>query len=290
MYRKFSLVNGEGTTWELTNKDFPVFASNPSGLGFGTSTQSLRIGDESDVTYQQYLLSDVSFDIIFYGDNKEIYKNYYDFVQFLLVKPIYLLYKTPASDNVYRRKVYGSSLSKTEITENNYMSCTLNLSTQSFWEDNIEHIIVASKSTEGDGKSYPLSRPYYYAIVSTDSMELNSSGGLDTPIRIEINGTVNNPQYNLYDEKNELYGIGKFVGTFDKVIVDSDEFNETIELLNGAIFEPNPYNFQDFSIIDGTSQFTFLKLKKGVNKMVFNLDSAFNGEVTIKWRNRYLSV
>lgn len=290
MYRDISLINGNGQTFELTKPETKVLASGLQGFGFSTSSTMLRIGDESETTYEQHDLVPINFDANFYGTEEEIYNNYRKFVKFLSYKPIYVLYKTPNSEEVYRRKVNTTSVTKSEIQPNGILVCPVVFNSSSFWEDNIERVVTASKSTEGTGKSYPLSRPYFYATLSTDNVGLNYTGGLKTPLRIEINGVVVNPQYNIFDEAGQLYGVGKLIGSYDKVVVDSDEFNELIELTKNDVLVDNPYNAQDFSVMNPEAQFTFIKMKEGENTMVFNLDTSFTGSISVKWRNRYLSV
>lgn len=289
-YRKFSLVNGTGATLSLIDDKKKIIGIEPTGLGFSKSTSTLRIGNESVLTYEQDSLQNIELRIIFYGTNKEIYKNYQDFVDFVSVEPLYLLYEKPDTSNVFRRLGYISSLGKSEISTDNYMACPMVFTTQSFWEDNIERSIVASSSQSGEGKSYPLTRPYFYAKQSINDMIVNSTGGMETPLKIEISGATTNPSYSLFDANGKQYGLGKLLGTYDKITIDSDDTDETIYLESGGVATDNPYNYQDLSIGDGKTQLTFLKVRSGENKIVFNLGTTFDGEVKVSWRNRYLSV
>ena len=290
MYRKFYLVNVNGTTQPLTDPSVKVFADNPSGLGFNTSTSFLRLGNDNLLTYEQYSMVTKSFDIRFYEKTIDgMYKQYNDFIKFLTAKPIYLLYEIIGK--TYRMKVNVDSVSKSQIDYSNSMlTSSISMTPLSFWEDNVSNVVETSKSTT-DGKHYVLTRPYYYGNVTTDNIEITSIGTLPASLQITIDGTVTNPQYNLYDENGTLYGSGRFIGTFDYVFVNADEADETIILKKDGTTLENPYNYQDLTVGKADEILvTFLQMKTGVNKLSFSLDAGFAGTVKLEWRNRYLSV
>lgn len=292
-YRIFSLVNGNNATWTFTDPKTKVFATNPSGLGFATDASFLRLGDDQLLTYEQYSMEAKSFDVIFYDDTlAQIYKRYNDFIKFLSYKDIYLLYQTPASSTSYRMKVQVSSLGKTEVSsDNSALTCPLTLTPMTFWEDNIKNTIEVTNDAGTGGKSYPLERPYYYAATSASNIQIESIGTINAPVEITIQGTATNPQYSLFDENDNLIGIGRFVGTFDSVYVNSDEAEENIVLTRNGVALDNPYNYQDLTIGQpDESYLTFIKLQSGVNKIAFTLDAGFDGSVKVEWRNRYVSV
>lgn len=290
MYRKFSLVNGNGTTQLLTDTSVKVFADNPSGLGFNKSASYLRVGNDNLLTYEQAEMQSKSFDIIFYENTiDKMYKQYNDFVKFLSIKPIYLLYEIIGK--TYRMRVNVESLSKTQISpDTSTLVCSFSMQPLTFWEDNISNVIETAKQVDS-GKAYQLKRPYFYGNVSTDNISINSIGTMETPLKITINGATTNPQYNLYDENGELYGSGKFLGEFDSVYVNSSDSEEEIILKKNDSTIENPYNYQDLTVGSKDKvNVTFLKMRPGLNKMAFVLDAGFNGTVKIEWRNRYISV
>lgn len=289
MIRKFSLMNGNGDVQTLTEPNDKVFGHNPTGLGFTTSPAFLRLGNDNIKTYSQYDMVEKELEILFYDDGNEAkYQKYNDFVKFIVIEPVYLIYEI--NNNAYRMKVHINSLSKGEVShEDSMLHCNLSMTPLSFWEDNLPNIIETSRSVD-DGKSYPLSRPYEYGSVTTDNIEINSVGTLDSPLIITINGQTTNPTYEIRDEFGNVYGKGKFIGTFDKVVVNAEEAEETIELYQNGVLVVNPYNYQDLSIGDGKTYLTFIKMKTGLNKLSFGLDAGFGGSVKVEWRNRYVSV
>lgn len=267
MVRHFSLINGAGVTWDITSKE--TFATNPSGLGFGTDSSYIRVGNDSVITYEQFSMGNKTFDIMFMGDTlAEIYQRYNDFISFILKKDIYLVYKTPSSENSYRMKVYVTSLGKGEVSaDNSALTCPIVLMPLSFWEDNIENEV--SSTTLG-------------------TKTINSIGQLPTPLTIEVTGSVKNLSYNLTDGNNVLIGAGKLTGTYSSVEVVAEESEERITLKQSSTTVANPYNYQDLNLV--APRLTFLQLVNGTNKITLSSEQSFSGTVKLKWRNRYLSV
>lgn len=292
-YRKFRLLNGNGDYYDLTEKNKKVFANDPQGLGYSKTLSILRLGDESNVTYRLFDLNTISFEILFYDStNASKYAQYNEFVTFLSYKPLYLLYQRPHSFDWYRRRIEPLGLSKTEVSrEDSMLHCNFEVQCLSFWEDNkLNYIQTDNTGLEG-GKVYPIEYPIIYGQDSISNLNLTAVGLLDSPIAITINGTVTDPQYILYDNNNAIYGRGKFIGTFDKVFVDSHEADQKIELIRNGTILDNPMGYQDLTIGSPNEIYvTFLKLKAGKSKISFIVDENFTGSVRVEWRNRYVTV
>lgn len=292
-YRKFRLVNGNGDIYELTSKNHKVFANNPRGLGYSKTISSLRLGDESFIYYSLINLDDISLELLFYDDKiNEKYEKYVQFINFVSFKPLYLLYQRPNSFTWYRRRIEIGSLNKTEVSfEDGMLHCEMILKTLSFWEDDDSNIIQTNNQQLEGGKVYPITYPINYGQDSVTNINLNALGLLDAPLEITIDGQITNPEWVIYDENDVVYGRAKFIGTFDKVYVNSKESEENIELTRGGLLLSNPLGYQDLTV--GSPQeiyVTFLKLKAGSSKITFFVDDTFNGSVKIEWRNRYVSV
>lgn len=294
MVRKFSLINADNATWDFTDPAEKIFASNPAGLGLSLSAETIRLGDKLKVTESKYEFVNKTFDVLFYGDTlREMYADYNRFVDFITVGDISLLYEIPSQDVKYRIKVLVSELTKTEVKDNGYMTCGLSLTPLSFWEDNEKRVIeISSSSAVADGKHYPLQRPYFYGESGFGDVEINITGNMETPFEITIDGETTDPQYSLFGNNNTPVGVGGFNGTFGYVYVNSDEIDEEIILKNTSDVElAHPYNYQDLRIGDNeTTKVTFFNLKKGYNRLSFNLGGTFEGSIKIEWRNRYISV
>lgn len=291
-YRKFKLVNGNGTEFPLANPSKKVFGNNPQGLGYTKTLNILRLGDDNFIPYQIFNLDPINFEILFYDDTlSDKYQKYNDFISFLSFKPLYLLYQKPNSFTWYRRAIETMSLTKTEVSyQDRMMHCQMQVQTLGFWEDNDVNVIETSQLLES-GKVYPITYPFSYGSSSLSGIALKSIGMLESPLQITINGTVSNPQYILYDSNDNVYGRGKFNGTFDKVYINPDEANEELTLeRNGAVLD-NPLSYQDLTVGSPYEIYvTFLKLKTGDSKIRFIVDGGFSGSVRLEWRNRYVSV
>lgn len=290
-YRKFKLLNGLGVEFNLTEQNIKVFGNNPQGLGYSRTMSLLRLGDENIIPYQIINLETIDLEILFY-DNKLIdkYQKYNDFIDFLSHKPLYFLYQKPNSFKWYRRKVEVLSLTKTEVLRDGILHCPFRLQTLGFWEDNDSHIIDTS-NVNLEGKVYPITYPFKYGATALSNIQIVSEGVLDTPLEMTINGQVTDLQYNLYDNRGNVYGKGKILGTFDRIYINSDEANEDIQLTRGGLLIDNPLYYQDLTIGSPNEVYiTFLKIKTGINKLSFNVDLGFDGDIKIEWRNRYVTI
>lgn len=293
LYRKFRLLNSKNTYYDLTEKNFKVFANDPSGLGFSKTLSILRLGNENLIPYSMVNLDNINFELLFYDDKiADKYQKYQDFINFLSYKPIYLLYQRPNNFKWFRRKVEITSLSKTEVDfEDSMLHCPFQMLALSFWEDETSNVIETSNTEESGGKVYTLTYPFKYGALSLSNIPLNSVGILEAPLKITINGVVTNPQYILYDSNNNIYGRGKFNGTFDRVFVNATESEEEIELLYNGLILDNPLGYQDLSVGNPNETYiTFLNLKTGQSKLRFIVDDSFVGSVRVEWRNRYVSI
>lgn len=292
LYRKFKLVNANNNEFTLTEQNFKVFANDPNGLGFSKSISTLRLGDEELLLYSLVNLDNINFELLFYDDKlSDKYQKYVEFMQFISFKPLYLYYQRPNGFEWYRRKIEIVSLSKSEVSfEDSMLHCNLVMKTLGFWEDDIAEEIVLEKQ-EQQGKIYPITYPFTYGGNSFSGVDLISKGLLDTPLEIQINGTSEDAEWIIYDNNDNIYGRAKFNGTFDAIYVNSRESEEEIKLLYNGTFVDNPLSYQDLTVGSPNQIYiTFLKLKVGRSKISFNFDLSFEGNVVIKWRNRYVSV
>lgn len=291
MVRKFSLINRNNATWDFTDPAEKVFARNPAGLGLVKSAELLRLGNKQKVVDEQYEFVNKTFDVLFYGDTREkMYSDYNDFIDFITVGDISLLYEIPSQNVAYRISVLVSEITKTEVKENGIMSCGLTLTPLSFWEDNEKNSLVISVEDSRYGKKYPLTRPYRYAGSNAlDNVAIDITGNMEVPFEITIDGGCTDPSYQIFaSDETTVRGQCQFSGTYSYVYVNSDEAEEEIKLFDGNGTEVTyPYNYQ---ILSSVEENTFLTLKKGRNKLRFTLGSLFEGTVTIEWRNRYVSI
>lgn len=287
-YRKIWLSNEYDEIFDLTNICDDAFLTDIKGFGTTYSFTETRIGDSLKISNKKSEFSNVGGTLYFSNDelNSKEYSRYNDFIRFISQTPLYIHYQTPAmSDYDVYREIEVESISKEEIDyRTNMLVCAIEFKPLTFWI-NSKEVILEISPTKEVGKSYPLQRKYKYVSNGLDNIMIVNQSSMILPLEIEINGTVNNPTFSIYDRVNRIYGLCKFNGTFNYVYVNSDDLNEEIKLEIGGVNVINPINYQDASI--GVSEkiyITFLYLKPGVSFLKFNLGKEFDGNVKIKYR------
>lgn len=292
--REFWLENQDGDIVRFTEEDSLTFFENPQGLGFDIAYGGFRLGNAEVVNYQQYALLDIQGTLNFRGNSRaEIYQQYFDFVTFISKNVLLKLhYRTPNSFESFYRYVFVKSLNKTEIANNRYLlQCPIVFSSQTFWRSDAQNILIASDQVTGESKRYLLQRPYSYASNQLNDMKVINRGNTETALKVTINGMSVNPTLTAFDNRLIKYGQMKMLGTFDKVIVDSDDLNENIQLMQDDAWLVAPYSYQDLSIGSPNEVYvTFIKLKPGQSTLTFGSDEPFEGTVVLEWSDSYVSI
>lgn len=291
-YRKHYLINALGNRYDFTDKARPVFFHNPQGLGFQRQYTSQIVGNSELVTSQQFVLTDIQGEILFYDtSNGSKYEDYQKFIQFIKYKPIEFHQQTPNELTSYYCDVLITQVDKSEVSTDNVLHVPIVFHRLTEWLNDEDYNITLTNTITGTGKEYPLERPYHYAGTGLAGTPIFNNGTDDVGFIITITGEVQNPQFTL-TQFGEQYGICKINGTYDFVQIDSVERTEHIYLeLNGSAIT-NPERYQDFTIRNGASYLTFTKFKVGETLFAFtcgNIDT-FDGTINITFKNSYASV
>ena len=292
-YRKFWLTNTLGNKYLLTdNPDVKVFFNNPRGFGLSRQYDSIKVGNSELVESQEFRLTDISGQIVFYeGSNGLNYEKYNEFIQFVKYKPLEFHYQTPNSFTSYYCDVLLTSLSKDEIDKDGTLRVTAQFHRLTEWLNDNDIVYVLRNVSTGSGKYYDLVRPYHYSGTSLSNTPINNNGTDDVGFIIEIDGEVQNPQFTL-TQFGERYGICRINGTYTFASINSVEKNESIYLERNGSAITNPEQYQDFTIRDGSAYLTWCKFRVGETNFTFtcgNIDT-FDGTMTIKFKNSYASV
>lgn len=293
-YRKFWLINSRAEKFEFTdNSKSNVFLNNPSGLGFRRRIDTEKVGNSKLVTTQEFDLVPIEGELCFHAlGNGPKYEDYQRFVQFIKYKPLELHYQTPNVLDSFYCDVIITKLDKSEVSkDDSLLRCPITFERLTEWLSGSDFTITLDNQPVGDGKYYDLIRDYYYAGTNLSGASINNSGTDDVGFVIEIDGYVENPQFSLF-QNGEMYGIAKINGTYDYVQIDSVERNEHIYLeRNGSVIS-NPEQYQDYTIRNGLSYLTWLKMKVGESTFSFtcgNIDT-FDGTVKVSFKNSYATV
>lgn len=292
--RNFWLTNADDNKYELRDlnvNNTTTFLHSPEGLGYSVNLTTVKLGNTDIIMSEQYNLGSFAGDLIFFGTVPEMYQQYQNLLSFLSKRPITLHYLPPNTDDSYRCLVRVVSVEKTEVNaEDGVMHCPIQMYRQGMWyQDEPNQLEVSNDIAEG--KQYPLDRPYSYGALSLENIQMTNNGMTDTGIKVEIFGSVTDPEWSLFNNEGVQYGAAKILGTYDYVRVDSDDLSEEIHLELGGSSIANAINYQDLTV--GSPQqvyVTFLKLRPGKSTLMFDLGDSFDGYVRLTWANAYVSV
>lgn len=290
-YRKFWLINTLGNRYDFT-EDVEIFLNDPKGLGFKRNYTGLTIGNSELVTSQQFQLTDVQGELLFMQQtNGQKYEAYQRFVQFVKYKPLELHYQTPNNITSYHCDVIFTQLDKGEVGEDGILRCPVNFHRLTEWLTDQDEAYIMTNDPLDEGKYHNLLYDYHYAGTNLSNSVINNNGTDDVGFILEITGDVENPQFSL-SQGGELYGICKINGTYDFVQIDSVERTESIYLEQNGSVVTNPEQYQDFTIANGVSYLTWLKLKVGASVFNFTCGNieTFTGTVTLRFKNSYATV
>lgn len=293
--RKFWLENQDGELWRFTDEESKTFLNAPTGLGLAVDYAGFRLGNAEIVNYQQYQLNNITGTLLFYKKSRAgIYDDYFKFMQFISKNSLLKLhYQTPNDfENSYYCYCFVAQVDKGEIDNNRLvMQCPIVFKRQTFWRNDNKNVLNIENETQEDGKQYELYRPYYYASSKLNNIRIVNRGNAEATLKLTIFGETTNPTFRIYDNNNVQYGAVRMLGTFDEVMIDSDDLNENIVLKkNGAVLTA-PYGYQDLTIgAPNQIYVTFIKIKSGVSHAVFTSDDTFTGSLRLEWSDEYVSI
>lgn len=291
--REFWLVNSRDEKITLTDRSNSIFLRNPSGLGYSTSFETVSLGINDKVESYSFNFEAITGELIFYGnDIKTIYQKYFEFMQFVAHNPLYFYYKTPNMNESYFSQVRIAKLEKSEISEDiKALISSVEFKRETLWKQGNPKLLVVENVVDGETKNFPLTRPYQYGQSALNNITIANNSICESPFSIEITGTCTDLQYSLYDEDLVLYGVGKIIGTYDYIYINSDDLNEQLILKQNGVTIENSFNYQDLSVgEDGNVEVTFLKLKTGKSFLTVSMNKDFDGKVNIKWSNYYATL
>ena len=176
-YRKFWLVNALGNKYEFTKANGSVFLASPSGLGFRRQFSSLKVGNSELITSQQFALTDISGELLFFdGTNGSKYQNYRDFIQFAKYKPLEFHQLTPNDLKGFYSDVLFTHADKGEVGEDGILRVPVMFHKLTEWLNNEDYTITLYNTATDEGKYYDLIRDYHYAGTNLSNTEISNEG------------------------------------------------------------------------------------------------------------------
>ena len=291
-YRKFWLVNALGNEYHFTDENSKIYLNQPEGLGFQKAYSVEKVGNSELLTSQQFTLTNITGELLFFADsNGTKYQDYQNFIQFAKYKPLEFHYLTPNSLTAYHCQVIFTQADKSEVSEDGLMRVPVNFHRLTEWLTDTDVQYTFDNTAIDDGKYYDVVYDYHYAGTTLGGSSVWNNGTDDVGFVFTIDGAVQNPQFTL-SQNGAIYGICKITGTYDYVMIDSIETEESIYLeYNGSVIS-NPEQYQDMTVANGNSYLTWTKLKVGETIFAFtcgNIDT-FDGEIKITFKNSYATV
>lgn len=291
-YRKHWLINALGNRYDFTDKEINVFLHEPEGFGFRRLYSTTKVGNSEIVDSTEFELIDISGELLFYNNGVGAkYEQYQKFIQFAKFKPLEFHYQTPNELTSYHCDVLFTQANKTEVDRDNVLHVPVNFHRLTQWLTDDDKTYVMTNDPIDEGKFHDLVYDYHYAGTNLSNTIIDNNGSDDVGFILEIQGDVENPQFTL-TQGGEMYGICKINGTYDYVMIDSIERTESIYLEYDGSAITNPEQYQDFTIRNGASYLTWLKLRVGQSQFSFtcgNID-AFDGTVVLRFKNSYATV
>lgn len=282
MVRRFKLVNGSGTEWDLMR--FDAFFHAPDGLGFSRTITSIRAGFDYIQTDEYLNQQAITGEMVFDG-----YSTYRDFIDFLAIAPLSVGYAP--QNNWYFRACAVEAIGKTEIGGEGRLICPITFLCSGMWHETVSANSIVTDI--GSPKAYPYGYNYNYFESTLGSIQI-SNGKLESPIILSILGPVENPTWSL-QQGGEAISNGAVTANIaegHKLVVDArPDSMQIAEYTLGDEYVQDLYSASDFSTerflyapagdsvisVSGIGGTTFV----GKNKLKNRLESGTYNGVTV---------
>lgn len=278
--RTFSLINRLGQKYTLMSSESGFFHS-VSGLGYSDDTEYRRISVVYKMIEDHRSQDQIKGKVIFRQPNAQ--RSYQNFIKFLQLKPLSLVYIPEGSSELYYRRGTVTDVGYTE-TDCVQVSVTFTCWTPPFKYLNLVTYPTASAA---DGKVYDYTYDYTYRSTVANTVEIDIDTAMDCPCKITAYGLLVNPVWNHY---------------VDGVLVATGKVNTTIPSNRKLVIdtETTPYSIKEYDMNNNLiadlyeqSDFgkkRFIMLKYGKNSIVITDDDASTTTVIVEAQVMYASV
>lgn len=235
MVREFKLVNEKGQEYSLMDIENYALLTEPSGLGYGYSTEYEQLGNTFITNLRRIEQGQVTGQVNFLKyDN---YKALIDFIE--KSNKLRISYKLPFENGTkeYFKDIQIQNISKTEIQPNGVLSESITFDALSLWyEENVATFDMGRQSNE---LRWDFNWDARFGDYTARSVDFVNKGHTEASVEIEIDGEVINPTLKLYVD-NELYQsvpIDITIAEYRKLLYGSREndFYINMQLENGTI-------------------------------------------------------
>jgi hypothetical protein len=241
--RRFKLINGEGTAYDLS---IPAsFLQSVDGLGLSRTIKSVQAGYDFIETENELEQKTISGDISFKGLTG--YSEYQAFIDFCSVLPLTFCYMPEST--WYYIDVTVKRIKKAEIDrKRKQLICPIDFLCMGTWYD--VNRSFRAQTSEAEGKTYPYAYSYTYLEITAGSAIVNNTGRIDSPCVLHIFGPAENPSWALIKDGESLL-TGKVIATIpegNKLVINaSPKEMEIAEYTASGVYVANHYQHSDFS-------------------------------------------
>ena len=278
--RKFELINRNGEKYELMQSSSGFFYS-VSGLGYSNDTEYRQISDVYKMIEDHRSQDQIKGNVIFRQPNAQ--QSYQNFVKFLQLKPLSLVYTPEGSSELYYRRGTVTDVSYSES------DCVRVSVTFTCWTPPFKYLnlVTSPNASVTDGKIYNYAYDYTYRSTVANTVEIDIDTAMDCPCKITAYGLLVNPVWNHY---------------VDGVLVATGKVNTTIPSNRKLVIDTEtiPYSIKEYDMnnrliadLYEQSEFSterFFMLKYGKNSIVVTDDDASTTTVIVEAQVMYASV
>lgn len=276
MIRQFTLINGNGHEYSLMDVEHWLY--QPKKLGAKFSSKYEQIDADFVRTNRITKPDDIKGKLLFTGSNA--YKDYFDFMKFVAVEPLTLVYTT---NDEYRATVDIKSIDKSEI-EDGVLECDIALKRLSRW---YKQVTIFNNHHAETGKIYSHTYDYTYAEYEPQTATIESDSGYNSPTKITIFGPVTNPTWKHY-LNGDVVGTGHIDATIlenKRVVIDCTSLPYSIrEYDSEGTLKRDLYQYSDFDTI------RFFNLAYGKNRITVEHDGTNVLNLAVEARIEYETV
>lgn len=200
--RRFLLENEEGKQFRLDNLNEGSFLVSPSDLGYSYEINFVQLGCdfiENNKKIQQKNPKGTA-----YFKSYDKVKEFIDYVE--NSKTLRWLYIIPfeSGEKTYYRDVTNVKLDKTEKS-GKWLACPIEFASKSLWYEQNETIFKIE--TYEDEMRYPYVWNSRYINYNARAIQFDNRGHVEAPIKVEIDGFVQNPTISIFIEDTEYASI-----------------------------------------------------------------------------------
>lgn len=263
--RNFYFENELGERIDCQKIDGSLFFYNVAGLGYEEEIDYIQIGDNFIPNRKRIKQNQISGDLEFYNMTYDEYCNFVDFIlKATSLKLIYVPKKSIRTE--YYRDIDLFKIDKSEEDEYNVLPCPVIMNCKSLWYEQ-KNIVLSVGENEGEIR-WDFVWDSKFADYSTRNLIFENKGHTEAPIKLEIEGYVNNPSIFIYKDK-ELIGSLELpveIQANEKLVYSTRDTDLYLIKKDANGNETNLFDVLNPNFIN------FMKLSKGVNQIKLAAD------------------